>query len=85
VRILRPPADAAICAFPNRTSARLFKVLRLVGDMELDQLNNRHDSQQGKRLYSEEIVRRLAEFPVEVLQAALLILQMRQERCNQKD
>jgi hypothetical protein len=53
--------------------------------MELDQLNNRHDSQQGKRLYSEEIVRRLAEFPVEVLQAALLILQMRQERCNQKD
>jgi hypothetical protein len=36
-------------------------------------------SSRPPRLSSEEIIRRLEEFPVEVLQAALLVLQMRQQ------
>jgi hypothetical protein len=35
------------------------------------------------RSSSDEIIRRLEEFPVEVLEAALLVLQMRQPRPKQ--
>jgi hypothetical protein len=37
-------------------------------------------SSRPPKLSSEEIIRRLEEFPVEVLQQALLALQMQQER-----
>jgi hypothetical protein len=37
-------------------------------------------SSQQPGVSSEETIRRLEEFPVEVLQAALLVLQMRQKR-----
>jgi len=37
-------------------------------------------SSRQPRLSSEEIIRRLEEFPVKVLQAALLVLQMRQKQ-----
>ena len=36
------------------------------------------------KLSSEEIIRRLEEFPVEVLQAALLVLQMREQKMSVK-
>jgi hypothetical protein len=40
-------------------------------------------SSRPPKLSSEEIIRRLEEFPVEVLQAALLALQMRQKQAGE--
>ena len=40
-------------------------------------------SSRPPRLSSEEIIRRLEEFPMEVLQAALLVLQMRQKQAGE--